>query len=96
MAPESCDLVLVDSVESELVGQPVGNTNEPAEAVGQGAVEVEDGQLESQGTLSVEGWKVGWTESRRQPELSCAQETETDAVECPRESNCNALADKDT
>ena len=59
MAPESCDLVLVYSVESELVGQPVGNANEPAEAVGQGAVEVEDGQLEFQGTLSVEGWK-GW------------------------------------
>jgi len=59
VAPESCDLVLVYAVESELVGKPAGNADEPAEAVGQGAVEVEDSQLESQGTLSVEGWK-GW------------------------------------
>jgi hypothetical protein len=57
VALESCDLVLVDTVESELGGQLVGNANEPAETVGQGAVEVEDGQLESQGTLSVEGEK---------------------------------------
>jgi hypothetical protein len=62
-------LVLVDAVESELVGQPVGNANEPSEAVGQGAVEVEDGQFESQGTLSVEVRKARWPESRRQPGL---------------------------
>ena len=47
--------MLVDAVEPELVGQTVGNADEPAEAVGERAVEVEDDQLESQGTLSVGG-----------------------------------------
>jgi hypothetical protein len=53
--PKDGDLVLVDAVEPELVGQTVGNADEPAEAVGERAVEVEDDQLESQGTLSVGG-----------------------------------------
>ena len=50
--PEGSELGLVDSVEAELVGQSVGNADEPAEAVGQGAVEIEDDQFEPQGILS--------------------------------------------
>ena len=53
---EGSDLGLVDSVEAELVGQSVGNADEPAETVGQRAVEIEDDQLEPQGMLSACSW----------------------------------------
>jgi RNA 3'-terminal phosphate cyclase len=58
VTPEGGDLLLVDSVEPELVSQSIGNADKPAETVGQRAVEVEYDQLESQGTLSVGGWEV--------------------------------------
>ncbi len=68
VTPEGGDLVLIDSVEPELVSQLVGNANEPAETVGQGAVEIEDDQLESQGRVSVGGGEARGAKSGRQAE----------------------------
>ena len=95
MAPESGDLVLVDSVEPKLVSQPVGNADEPAETVGQRTVEVEDDQLESQGTLSV--WGLERLDGRREDgnaNSTSARATGIGAGDGPCESNHGVLADK--